>query len=203
MGGFCFMQKKIRVLVFSAFLVALEIVLNRFCSINTLGHKIGVSFIPGVIAAILYGPWVSAAVNACGDFLGAILIPIGPYHPGFTVCAALMGLLNGFFLNTDPINMDKTGRSASFKMALHWEKIKFFPNVLIPVLINNLVIGLFVNTAWVSMLSGLKTYWGWFVYRLAEYAILVPVKLAITPVLLKLKKPLSKIACGNAVSKKI
>ena len=151
------MQKKIRVLVFSAFLVALEIVLNRFCSFNTLGHKIGVSFIPGVIAAILYSPWVSAAVNACGDFLGAIMFPIGPYHPGFTVCAALMGLLNGFFLNTDPINTETHNSLLHFRMALHWEKIRFFPNVVIPVLINTLVLGLFFNTAWVSMLYGSKT----------------------------------------------
>ena len=201
------MQKKIRVLVFSAFLVALEIVLNRFCSFNTLGHKIGVSFIPCVIAAILYGPWVSAAVNACGDFLGAILFPIGPYHPGFTVCAALMGLLNGFFLNTDPINTETHNSLLHFRMALHWEKIRFFPNVVIPVLINTLVLGLFVNTAWVSMLYGSKTYWGWFSYRLVEYAILVPVKLVITPMLLQLAKPLRKIVrnsetAASAASKK-
>lgn len=194
------MQKKIRVLVFSAFLVALEIVLNRFCSFNTLGHKIGVSFIPGVIAAILYGPWVSAAVNACGDFLGAILFPIGPYHPGFTVCAALMGMLNGFFLNTDPIHTEVNNSLFHFKMALHWEKIRFFPNVILPVLINTLVLGLFVNTAWVSMLYGSKTYWGWFSYRLVEYAILVPVKLVITPMLLQLAKPLRKIVRGNGTS---
>lgn len=191
------MQKKIRVLVFSAFLVALEIVLNRFCSFNTLGHKIGVSFIPCVIAAILYGPWVSAAVNACGDFLGAILFPIGPYHPGFTICAALMGIMYGFFLHTDPINKEVNGRSLHFTMALHWEKVRFFPNIVIPVVINCLIFGLVVNTVWVSMLYGSKTYWGWFLYRLAEYIIMIPVKLVIIPILLQLAKQLRKIAQGN------
>jgi len=187
------MQKKTRILIFAAFLVALEIVLNRIGSFNTLGHKIGVSFIPGMLAAILFGPWVSAAVNACGDFLGAILFPIGAYHPGFTVCAALMGILNGIFMNTDPICTERNGKNFRFKLELHWDKIRFFPNILIPILINNLIFGLFVNTAWISMLSGSRTYWGWFVYRLIEYAILIPLQLVITPILLQLAKPLRKI----------
>ncbi len=191
------MQKRVRTLVFAAFLVALEIVLNRFCSINTLGTKIGISFIAGVIAAALFGPWVAAAVNGCGDFLGAVLFPIGPYHPGFTVCAALMGLLNGFFLNNDPINVQSTHPSFQFEMRLHWEKIRFFPNILLPTLINTLVLGLFVNTAWVSMLYGSKTYWGWFAARLLEYAVLIPVKLVLTPVLLRLIQPLRKIVFAS------
>lgn len=192
------MQKKFRVLVFSAFLVALEIVLNRFCSINTLGHKIGVSFIPSILAAILFGPLTAAAVNACGDFLGAILFPIGPYHPGFTVCAALMGTLDGLFLHPNPIHIESAHETVFFKMELHWEKIRFFPNVLTPVLVNNLLIGLFVNTAWVSMLYGNKTYWGWFLYRLTEYIILTPLKLILIPVLFQLAKPLQKIVWKHA-----
>lgn len=192
-------HQRIFTLVITALLVAMEIVLNRFVSFNTLGQKIGVSFIPGIAAAILFGPWASAAVNGVGDFLGAILFPIGPYHPGFTVCAVLMGLADGLFLHRDPVSIERTGKNASFSFRLHWEKIRFFPNVLIPVLFNTLVLGLFVNTAWVSMLYGSKTYWGWLLYRLTEYAILIPLKLALIPVLLQLEKPLRKLAPGRTV----
>ena len=45
---------KIKRIAYLAILVALEIVLNRFCSINTMGLKIGFSFVPIVIAATLF-----------------------------------------------------------------------------------------------------------------------------------------------------
>ena len=164
----------IRTISYLALLIALEIVLNRFCSINTMGLKIGFSFVPIVVAANLFGPAHAAAVYALADFLGAILFPIGPYHPGFTVCAALMGLTWGLFLR--PKN----------------EKIGFL-NILAPSLINNLIIGLFINTVWVAMLYGSKTYGGWFLYRLSEYAILVPLNLVLVPIILRFCRELKKL----------
>ena len=139
-------RARLKFICFAAILVAIEIVLNRFLSINTPGLKIGFSFVPIVIAAILFGPVKAGVIYALADLIGAILFPIGPYFPGFTVCAALMGIVYGFFL---------------YKK----EKIGFFKNILPPVIINNLVFGLLINTVWVSILYGSKTYWGWFVYR--------------------------------------
>lgn len=163
----------VRTITYLALLTALEIVLNRFCSINTMGLKIGFSFVPIVVAASLFGPVHAAAVYALADFLGAILFPIGPYHPGFTVGAALMGFVWGIFLHT------REGHPG-------------FLRILAPSLINNLVIGLLINTAWVAMLYGSKTYAGWFLYRLSEYAVLVPLNLVLTPVLLRLCRDLRK-----------
>lgn len=166
-----------------AMLIAMEVVLNRFCSINTMGLKIGFSFVPPVAAAMLYGPVVSGIVYGMGDFIGAILFPIGPYHPGFTLCAVLMGVIYGLFLHRSEEN---TGKPFSFT------NIRFFPNMLVPTLVNTLFLGLVVNTYWVSMLYGKKTYWGWFVYRLPEYAILIPVILVLLPILLRLTDMLRK-----------
>lgn len=163
----------VRTVTYLALLVALEIVLNRFCSINTMGLKIGFSFVPIVVAATLFGPAHAAIVYALADFLGAILFPIGQYHPGFTACAALMGIVWGLFLHTK-------------------EERPGFLNILAPALINNLIIGLLVNTVWVAMLYGSKTYMGWFFYRLSEYAILVPLNLVIVPALLRLCRELKK-----------
>ena len=64
--------------------------------------------------------------------------------------------------------------------------MRVFPNVVVTVLFNCLVLGLTVNTTWVSQLYGSRTWWGWFLYRLGEYAILVPVEIAIIPILIKL-----------------
>ncbi len=166
------MQKKQSIIVnicVCAVLTAMEIVLNRFGSFNTMGLKIGFAFVPPTFAAILLGPAPAAAVYAVSDFLGAILFPIGPYHPGFTVCAALMGICAGVFLS------NKSGKiNAKF----------FFTRILPCVLINCILIGLIINTAWVSLLYGSKTYWGWFLYRLSEYAVLIPVQLIVIPILI-------------------
>jgi ECF transporter S component (folate family) len=166
-------SKRIKKLVIMSMLIALEIVLNRFLSINTIGTKIGFSFVPIVIAAFLFGPLSAAVVYGIADLLGALLFPIGPYFPGFTVCAFLMGLTYGFFIYKKP------------KISLIW-------NVLPPILINNLIFGLLINTVWVSILYNSKTYLGWFIYRLPEYAILIPVSFVLIPVTVKFSKIIKK-----------
>ncbi|MBO4562431.1 MAG: folate family ECF transporter S component [Clostridia bacterium] len=181
----------IHVLTVLAMLVAMTVMLDRFpgLSVKTPGWKIGFSFVPPMIAAILYGPIEAAIVYGLSDLIGALLFPFGPYHPGFTVVAALMGFVMGMFLNKRPFAFAKSG--------FEWKKIRFFPNQLLPVLINAAVLGLFVNTYWVSQLYGSKTYWGWFLYRLVEYAVLVPVQLLLIPVLLKLCDTLKKAGLGG------
>lgn len=176
----------LRVLTVLAMLIAMTVMLDRFpgLSIKTPGWKIGFSFIPPMLAAMLYGPIEGAIVYALSDLIGALLFPFGPYHPGFTVVAAVMGFVMGLFLNKTPLAFARSG--------FEWKKIRFFPNMLLPVLINALLLGLVVNTYWVSQLYGSKTYGGWFIYRLVEYAILVPVQLILIPVLLKLCGMLKK-----------
>ncbi len=163
----------LRMLTTAAILVALEIVLNRFCSIKTFGWNIGFSFVPVCAAAVMYGPWMGAVVGGLGDLLGAILFPIGPYFPGFTLCAALMGFTYGVFLYR--------GEKSLFS-----GKIGLWKHVFPSVLINGIVIGLVINTYWVSLLYGSKTYIGWFIYRLPEYALTIPVRLVVIPVIIKL-----------------
>lgn len=194
----------LRKLVVLAMLVAMTVVLERFLSIKTAGWKIGFAFVPPVVAAILYGPIESGIVYALADFIGAILFPFGTYHPGFTIVAFLMGFVFGIFLNKRPFAFLKSG--------FEWKKIRLFPNIILPVIINSIALGLLVNTIWVSQLYGSKTYGGWFMYRLPEYAILVPVELLLIPVLIKLcdlliksgavKLPKSSEERLNAISRK-
>ena len=58
-------------------MIALEVILSRFLSINAWNIKIGFAFVPVVITAILYGPLAAGIVGAAADFLGAVLFPIG------------------------------------------------------------------------------------------------------------------------------
>lgn len=86
-------------LICTALLIALQVVLSRFLSIYLGNIKIGFSFIPVILAARLFGPLYSVLVYGVGDLIGSLLFPVGAYYPGFTVSAALSGLIFGLLLN--------------------------------------------------------------------------------------------------------
>ena len=103
-------KTNIRVLTQVAMLVALQVILSKFCSISTDSLRIGFGFVPMVICGMLYGPLWTAAAYAVADIIGAILI-YGYANPFITVSVALTGLGYGFFL--------------------HREEPRFFPHVVL------------------------------------------------------------------------
>lgn len=92
----------VRNITLMAMLIAIEIVLSRFCSIQAWNVKIGFAFIAPVTAAILMGPAQAAVVAGVADVLGTLMFPIGPYFPGFTLNSCLNGLVWGLFLHKKP-----------------------------------------------------------------------------------------------------
>lgn len=124
-------KKKISAMVISAILLAMQIVLSRQLSIQTSEFKIGFGFVPIVIAAILYGPLGGAIVAGLGDFLGALLFPVGAYFPGFTATAVLTGSMYGIL-----------------------KKRRNFLSVLLVVISQQIIGSLLLNTLWVSILYG-------------------------------------------------
>jgi ECF transporter S component (folate family) len=168
-----------------AALVALEVVLNRFCSIQTPFLKIGVAFVAVVMGAMLYGPVGGAIVGGLGDLIGAILFPVGTYHPGFTVCGAIMGAVYGWFLYMNSTRFDNR------------EHLKFFPNVVVPVVFNAAVIALVFNTLWISQLYSSKTYWGYFISRIPQELGLGAVKLVVIPLLAPIARQLRRLGLVN------
>lgn len=175
----------IRAICQCAVLIALEVVLNRFCSIQTPFLKIGVSFVAVVMAAMLLGPAGGAIVGGMGDMIGALLFPFGPYHPGFSICAALMGAMFGFFLYQDSTRFDNRA------------KLHFWPNVIVPVAINSVIFALFLNTLWISQLYDSKTYWGYFLSRIPQELGMGAVKLIIIPALAPLARQLRRLGIIN------
>jgi len=83
-------------LVVLAFLIALEIILTRFCSIQTPIVRIGFGFLPVAMMGILYGPLWAGIGYAAGDVLGMLIFPSAAYFPGFTLTAFLTGIIFGF-----------------------------------------------------------------------------------------------------------
>lgn len=127
-------KKKIDVksIALMGLLIALEIILSRFLSIAAWNLKIGFSFIPVVIAAILLGPVEAALVGAIADFLGAVLFPIGAYFPGFTLTQFIVGLVFGLLL---------------------YKKVSIV-RIVIAAAINNFIFSMLLNGLWISILYG-------------------------------------------------
>ena len=146
-----------------ALLTALDIVLSRFLSLSTLNTKIGFAFVPVAFAALLLGPVEAGIVGALSDFLGALLFPVGPYFPGFTLTAFLMGLVYG--------------------LCLH--KKQSLSRLLLAVALHQLVLSLGLNTLWISLLYG-SPYSALLLTRLPQTALLAGVQLALLPLLARL-----------------
>lgn len=151
-----------RTLVIMATLIAMTIVLSRFLSFSVWNMKIGLAFIPIAITAMIFGPIEAGIVAALSDFLGAILFPIGPYFPGFTLTAFLVGIIFGLFLHKDQ----------------RWL------NVLGAVLVHQIACSQFLNTLWISILYS-SPYWPLFVTRLVQTAIMSVVEFIVIELIVK------------------
>jgi ECF transporter S component (folate family) len=158
-----------RTVVYLGVLTALEIILSRFLSFSVWNMKIGFSFVPIVLAAILFGPVSAAIVGGLGDFLGAVLFPIGPYFPGFTLTAVLTGLVFGLFLHKEQNTL----------------------RVISAVVIQQLLLSLLMNTYWLSVLYT-SPFLPLLSTRLVQCAILGPVQIVTILLLLQPVKLLEK-----------
>ena len=165
-------MKKINLkqLITMGLLVAMDIVLNRFLSIKAWNISIGFDFVPMIIAAMLYGPLSAAVVHGLADFLGAILFPIGPYFPGFTLSVVLMGLVCGALLHNHEQSI--------------WRAV-------LAVGICQFVIALFVTSYWISVLYG-SPYWPLVATRVVQAAVVGAAQVVVIPILGQVVKRLDK-----------
>lgn len=125
-------MKKLQVLVFTSILIATEIVLTRYCAIQTEIVRVGFGFIPISLAAMLFGPMVGGTAAALSDLLGMLIFPRGPYFPGFTFSALVGGMIYGLFL---------------------YQKPKTMPRIILASFLVTVIVDLGLNTLWLSMLT--------------------------------------------------
>ena len=148
---------KLRTLTRVALCVANQVVLARFVAVTTPALRISFEFIPAALVAMLYGPWWAMGSCACADLLGALLFPSGPYFPGFTLSAALTGLVLGLFL---------------YPCRREWNRV--LPAVLIVTLLVNICLGTYwltfiLDKGFLLMLPG----------RVTKNVIMVPVMFVV------------------------
>ena len=156
-------KKSTQMMVTLALLVALHIILSRFLSINAWNIKIGFAFAAVFVGAYLYGPVAGAVVGGLGDFLGAILFPIGAYFPGFTLNCALTGAVMGLLLH----KKQTPGR------------------VILTAAINEIGISMWITPLWISILYG-SPYWPLIISRLPQIGILFVVEIVVIFLLVKI-----------------
>ncbi len=99
--------KNVRVLTGAAMLLAIAVILSFFKISLTEVMEIRFSNIPVAVAGMLFGPGVGGAVGALSDILGYVVRPTGPYFPGFTVSAALSGVIFGLLLGREKLSVPR------------------------------------------------------------------------------------------------
>ena len=79
--------------------LAIQMVLSSYGTIQVNDSlKISLAHLALAPTAMLFGPVAAAIQGAMSDILGFLLKPTGPYFPGFTISAALGGVIYGLFL---------------------------------------------------------------------------------------------------------
>ena len=89
----------VRVITTSAMLVAISVVIGIVCK-NYFTYQIYYRFTlenaPIILAGLLFGPWVGAAVGICADAASCLMSTNPAIHPLISLGAAAVGLLAGF-----------------------------------------------------------------------------------------------------------
>ena len=154
-----------RQLAVSALLVAADVLFVRVFALNTPIMKIGLGFAAIALCAMAYGPWWTAGVSALGDLLGSLLFPTGAYFPGFTVTAAITGMI--------------------FGLALYKREVRF-TTALIAAATNCVVVSFLLNSALISYISG-NAYSAMLAARAVQLAVMLPVQAAVLLLLTRSK----------------
>ncbi|MBO4831845.1 MAG: folate family ECF transporter S component [Oscillospiraceae bacterium] len=153
-------------------LIALEVVIAHFVTFRpTQTIKLSLDFLPIVIAGIMFGPVPAMIIGMLADILGAFIFPVGPYFPGFTLTAALTGLLYGFLLHRNQSML----------------------RIIIAVAVQQWILSLLLNTFWLKILYGMP-YVPTLVTRLPQTAILTAVQLIFIPIIVKVINQIRKRA---------
>ncbi len=150
------MRKKekvsLRQLCVSALLIAFDVIFTRLLALNTPLVKMGFGFAAVAVCAMLYGPAWAALTAALGDLVGALLFPTGAYFPGFTLTAALTGLIFGLCLYRRPVKLLNAFLAAFLNcllvtLVLNTAQIVIFFHASLEVLLASRVPQFFIMTA--------------------------------------------------------
>ena len=158
-------NKQVNRLVTCAAMIALNIILTRFTSIQTPFVRIDFGFVAMAVAGMLMGPFYGMAVGGISDFLGASLFPSAQFHPGFTLTATLVGLSYGLLIHRRENEPE-------------WSRAKFMFRSALAVGFNCFVLGLCLNPLWLTQMYD-KAYLVLLPTRVVKEAVMFAVQLSV------------------------
>lgn len=162
----------VRELVTGALLVGINVVLTRFLAVvlpigGVAGLRIGFGPLALYLAGIILGPLGGAVVGVVADVLGTLLLT-GSYFPGFTLSAALTGLVPGLIAH----RTDARGNVA-------WPGIV---RIFLAILVANVIVSLGLNPIWLSIMY--RRAWTLFTAaRFIAQAVQIPLFTILTALL--------------------
>ncbi|MGI5997960.1 MAG: folate family ECF transporter S component [Lutispora sp.] len=143
-------------------LAGMSIILTRFFGIYLAGGAVRLSFgeIPILLSGIMLGPAIGGLTGAIADLAGMMMFGGGggPYFPGFTISAMLVGLIPGLIFNKDK----------SYSL---WK-------IAVTVLITSLLVSLGLSTLWLTILLK-KGFWVLLPARIISKSIMAPIEVAV------------------------
>ena len=153
-------QPRIKMLTTMSLLIATEIILTRFFSINTGIIRIGFGFLPIAIMAVMYGPIRAGSGAVVANLLGVALFP-SAFFPGFTLTAFLTGVVYGLVL---------------------YNRRKSMLRVIVAVLIVTIILNLGLDTLWLLIMGGTLNVEGFLaivLWRILRTLIMTPIQIIL------------------------
>lgn len=156
--------RKLKNVVFCGMMAAIAIILGYVATINIGQYiRIGFSGLPNQVIDCLFGPAVGAIFGAALDIIKWFIKPTGEFFPGFTISAALGGIIYGF---------------AFYKKNISLARV-FVAHLIVSVFVN---VGL--NSLWLKMLYD-QAIMVMLPGRILKNAIMLPIDTCITFFMLK------------------
>ncbi len=156
--------KSLRNVVFCGMMAAIAIILGYVATIRIGQYiRIGFSGLPNQVVDYLFGPAIGAIFGAALDVIKWFLQPTGDFFPGFTISAALGGIIYGFAFYKKNVTILRV-----FSAQLI---VKIFVNICL----NSLWLKMLYDQAILALLPG----------RVLSNVIMLPIDTFITYVMLK------------------
>ena len=150
--------KAVQRLAFAAMLVAVSCILSfgKFA----VGPNVNVTFffLPIAVGAMCQGPLPAAAIGGVADVLGCLIMPTGPYFPGFTLNAVITGAVYGIFF--------------------YKRKPKLW-QIILARLILMVIVDLVLTPLWLNLLYSTPLVWAFWVQRFIKCAIVCPIEIIV------------------------
>ena len=160
-------------MVLAAMLTALQIILEKLSIGDPAVLKIGLGFIATALIGLVLGPWIVALSMIINDLISNTLLSSGTmFFPGFTLSAAISGVIAGMFL---------------YRQTISWQRILIYEFCQI------LITNVFFTTLWLYMMgmgqnSNSMTFAALLFVRLPKEIISWPIESLIVLTLLKAAK---------------